>query len=151
MPRTDVMLMAGGLLALSLAQTKHEASTFASCEASVFQCRARGIAPPSWCECCDAVACDATLSNELNLTLLDCLRGRWCALDSATDCAPTPRCEAIRSGTGVAENLTIAATVVDDGAAGGSGMLLIVILLAVCLAGVAIANNELLPTGRWRY
>jgi hypothetical protein len=107
----------------------------------------------TWCSCCDAVACNASLSDTLKLSLIDCVRDGWCSDHADPRCPATPRCDAIRRAFAATVTTTTTAAV-DNGSelpsdtdATSLALFLIVVMCLVCVAGTAIAKVDLSTMG----
>jgi hypothetical protein len=142
------------------------------CGHSVNQCVQAGLSASSWCDCCDAVACNASVGVAIRLSWLDCLRRGWCAAGGGP-CRHTPRCDDLDAAIDahqlrllqlsdapalpdaslvpVTDAATDAiSTTLDMGdveTSLGSVLFVLFVIVLACLAGIAITKIDLVSMG----
>jgi hypothetical protein len=118
-----------------------------SCDDSAVECGKKTAQLATWCSCCDAVACNASLSETLKLNLIDCVRDGWCSDRADPRCPATPRCDAIRRAFTTTSTTAIGSELPSDTDATSLALFLIVVMCLVCVAGTAIAKVDLSTMG----
>lgn len=144
------------------------------CGHSVNVCSSAGLSDATWCDCCDAVACNASIGVAIRLSWLDCLRRGWCAAGGGP-CRHTPRCDDLDSALAQRQNelavlqqvtdatlsppppppTTTTIANVDSTTLGmgeydrswGSVLFVCFVIVLACLAGIAITKIDLVSMG----